>query len=168
MDDTFIRNKIKRSLILLYALDAGGDADVLTPQDLERLGDGINWRLGVYDELLTAVRREIITLSDLPDAMSVLTIRRQVEDEIALYQDSINILAQQANGAEEFDQDEFTDRLVTLTLAIMILTLLIGSVSSESDLTPDEQLLVAAARLVLQSGAGDPRSEEHTSELQSH
>ena len=158
MTDSVVK-RIKRSFIRLYLLDAGGDADNLTPKDYERINQGLDWRLAVYGKLRTAVRRDLISPDDLLDALSVLAIRRQVEDEVDLYQEGITTLSETTGAAEEADEDEFVDRMVTLTLAILVLVLIIGSVPSESDLTTEQQILVGAARLILQSEAGDPTNQ---------
>lgn len=72
-------------------------------------------------------------------------IRRQVEEELALYQDQLDLISEQANTGE-IDQADYEDRLEALTIAMLVLAMARG-IEGENEA---ERLLVDSALLILE------------------
>lgn len=157
-----MRKKLKNAWIKLYVLQAGGQ-DKIGRADLDRLNRAIEWRLSLVDALTKEMKRRDAAgdkagVSELLPMLGSMSIRRQIEDELGVYTEQIQTLSQQANDGE-IDSDEFQDRLTELTVAILMLSFLTGSVRDIDDLNEAQRILYDASLLVLMSNAGNPAGQ---------
>lgn len=147
-----MKGKLKLHLINLYILQAGGQ-ERMTAADWKRLGRGVEWRNKIIDALLANVRRQLVDADQIPNFVANLMIQRQIEDELAMYSDDLVALSEKA-VAGEISQDEFEDELIAITMAILMIAFLVGSVIAIDQLNEAQRLIFDAATVVLNSNVG--------------
>ena len=146
-----MKDKLKVYWISQYLRDAGGEEE-MEKVDWDRLGRGIEWRHSLVDDIVRNNRDDPNRVMSL---VSMLSIRRQIEDEIAIYHDEIDALVNLAVEGE-ITQEEFEDRLEAITIAVMIFAFFLGSVAEVDQLDETQRLLYDAALTVLMSKPGNP------------
>jgi hypothetical protein len=145
-----MKEKLKLHWIRQYLRDAGGE-EGMDKADWDRLGRGIEWRHRLVDDIVHTNKDPEHVLA----IISMLSIRRQIEDELAIYHDEIDALVNLAIEGE-IDQEEFEDRLEAITIAVMIFAFLLGGVEDVDQLEEAQRLLYDAALTVLMSRPGNP------------
>lgn len=139
-----LKRKLKHHFIRLYC----NPGEVMTQDDWETLGKAIELRFSLVDSLIMDVKRGDLETRQFYDIVGSLSIRRQIEDEIQSYHTHMTDLSKQAE-AEEIEREEFEDLVVTVTIAVLILAFLMGSVETVSNMTDAQRLLYDAALVIL-------------------
>jgi len=155
-----MKEKLKLYWIGQYIRDVGGE-ERMEKSDWDRLGHGIEWRYRLVDDILRTNQEQDRVLS----LVSMLSIRRQIEDELSVYQEEIEELVDLAIEGE-ITQEEFEDRLEAITIAIMIFAFFLGTVQEVEFLDEAQRLLYDAALTVLMSNPGNPLGQTNAEAAQ--
>lgn len=139
-----MKQALKQYYLRLWSLQGG---DLHDPAEVEALEAAIRWRFALFDRLAGQVKRGALSRHEFEKHIRGVVVKRQLETELLDYQDELDGLVELAVEGE-IDEEEFSKRLMQLTLAILILALLIGSVSSREELS--DNALYGAAILVVQ------------------
>lgn len=140
-----LHTKLKRRLIAQYLIDAGGK-DNMQPADWLRLGRGIAWRLRMVDGLAGMVQRGDMGRQQFAEQVQAVSIRRQIEDDLTVYQEQLDELTEDLRDGE-ITEEEYDSRVEELAIAILILAFLLGR--GGDDLDEDESAIVASAQAIL-------------------
>jgi hypothetical protein len=143
-----LHTKLKRRLIAQYLIDVGGK-DNMQPADWHRLGRGIIWRLRMVDNMAAMARRGQLDRQQFAQQLQAVSIRRQIEDDLTVYQEQLDELTEDLRDGE-ITEEEYESRVEELAIAILILAFLLGRNGDDEDnLGADERAIVAGAQAIL-------------------
>lgn len=115
-----------------------------TPLQWQQFGLNLDRRFKLLDNLLSNVKRGILTEQQLINHLGAFIIVRAAEDDLSRYQDQITDLSTQLENGD-IDESQFTNELTAMTTSILMIMFLLGSGGGN-----DEQL--NELRLSLESG----------------